>query len=81
MGRERGQAENHVHPKGFGWGLRVSSDPMPSPTVARHNGNPSAHREPSLMGEGKYSLGAPSGMFPLVCWSRALFPVTFKVFI
>lgn len=50
-----------------------------SPTVAGHNGNPSAHREPSLTGEGKYSPGTLTGMFLPLCWSRALFPVSFKV--
>ena len=43
----------------------------PSPTMAGHNSNPSAHREPPLVGKGKYSPGAPIGMFLPVCWSRA----------
>lgn len=51
----------------------------PSPIVARHNSNPSTHHEPSPVGEGKYSPGAPTGMFLPMCWSRALFPVTFTV--
>lgn len=50
----------------------------PSPTLARHNSNASAHHEPSLEEKGKYPPAAQMGMSLPVCCSRALFPVTFK---
>lgn len=42
-----------------------------SSAVAGHNGNLGIHRELSLVGKGKYSPGAPTGMFLPVCWSQA----------
>lgn len=47
--------------------------------MARHSSNASAHHEPSFVEKGKYPPGARMGMSLPVCWSRALFPVTFKV--
>lgn len=67
-------------PQGFVWGLCAPWDPEgPSPTMARHNSNASALHEPSLEEKGKYPPGTQMGTSLPACWSRALFPGTFKV--